>query len=139
MLKQRLEVRDKSLVSKNIMGAFTDLEVWKKARILRNNITALVKTFPNEEKFRLTDQIVRSSRSIGNNIAEGHGRFHYNDASRFLINARGSAAETIDHLIIASDNKFINGQTLETLKQDCEECMRMINGYITYLKKQAEQ
>ena len=121
------------------MGAFTDLEVWKKARILRNNITALVKTFPNEEKFRLTDQIVRSSRSIGNNIAEGHGRFHYNDASRFLINARGSAAETIDHLIIASDNKFINGQTLETLKQDCEECMRMINGYITYLKKQAEQ
>ncbi|WP_200801960.1 four helix bundle protein [Mucilaginibacter sp. OK098] len=141
MLKQRLEVRDKSLVRKeyNIMGAFTDLEVWKKARILRNNITVLVKTFPNEEKFRLTDQIIRSSRSIGNNIAEGHGRFHYNDASRFLINARGSAAETIDHLIIASDNQFIDEQTVETLKQDCEECMRMINGYITYLKKQTEQ
>ena len=139
MLKQRLEVRDRSLVRKNKMGAFTDLEVWKKARILRNNITVLVKTFPNEEKFRLTDQIIRSSRSIGNNIAEGHGRFHYNDASRFLINARDSAAETIDHLIIASDNQFIDEQTVETLKQDCEECMRMINGYITYLKKQVGQ
>ena len=76
------------------MGAFTDLEVWKKSRILRNNITELVKSFPGEEKYRLTDQVIRSSRSIGDNIAEGHGRFHYIDASKFLVNARGSAAET---------------------------------------------
>jgi four helix bundle protein len=67
------------------MGAFTDLEVWKKSRVLRNIITELVKSFPTEERYRLTDQIIRSSRSIGNNIAEGHGRFHYIDASRFLI------------------------------------------------------
>lgn len=120
------------------MGAFTDLEVWKKSRLLRNNITTLVKTFPDEEKYRLTDQIIRSSRSIGNNIAEGHGRYHYLDASKFLINARGSAAETIDHLIIAFDNKFIDEKTLETLKNDCEECMRMINGYISYLKSQVK-
>ena len=119
------------------MGAFTDLEVWKKARVLRNNIAELVKSFPYDEKYRLTDQIIRSSRSVGNNIAEGHGRFHYIDASKFLVTARGSAAETIDHLIIAVDNKFIDEQTLNTLKQDCEECMRMINGYIAYLRKQA--
>jgi four helix bundle protein len=119
------------------MGAFTDLEVWKKSRLLRNSITELVKSFPAEEKYRLTDQIIRSSRSIGNNIAEGHGRFHYIDASKFLINARGSAAETVDHLIIALDNDFINKETFETLKHDCEECMRMINGYISYLRKQA--
>ncbi|MES2109978.1 MAG: four helix bundle protein [Bacteroidota bacterium] len=98
------------------MGAFTDLEVWKKARILRNNITELVKSFPNEERYRLVDQIIRSSRSIGNNIAEGHGRFHYLDVSRFLINARGSAAETIDHLIIAFDNKLIDESVLKNLK-----------------------
>lgn len=119
------------------MSAFTDLEVWKKSRLLRNSITELVKSFPGEEKYRLTDQIIRSSRSIGNNIAEGHGRFHYIDASKFFINARGSAAETIDHLIIALDNDFINKEAFETLKQDCEECMRMINGYISYLRKQA--
>ena len=118
------------------MGAFTDLEVWKKSRVLRNNIANLVKSFPAEEKYRLSDQIIRASRSIGNNIAEGHGRFHYIDASRFLVNARGSAAETIDHLIIAFDNNFINEQIFDTLKQDCEECMRMINGYISYLRKQ---
>jgi four helix bundle protein len=121
------------------MGAFTDLEVWKKSRVLRNSITELVKSFPSDERYRLTDQIIRSSRSIGNNIAEGHGRFHYIDASRFLVNARGSAAETIDHLIIAYDNSLISDQTLEALQNDCEECMRMINGYIAYLRKQAGQ
>ena len=115
------------------------MEVWKKSRVLRNTITGIVKSFPNDEKYRLADQIIRSSRSIGNNIAEGHGRFHYIDAAKFLVNARGSAAETIDHLIIAFDNSFIDQQTMESLKQDCEECMRMINGYIAYLRKQAER
>ena len=65
------------------MGAFTDLDVCKKSRALRNNITELVKLFPVEDRYRLTDQIIRSSRSIGNNIAEGHGRFHYLDAPDF--------------------------------------------------------
>ena len=119
------------------MGAFTDLEVWKKAGVLRNDIAELIKRFPQDEKYRLSDQIIRSSRSIGNNIAEGHGRFHYIDSSKFLINARGSAAETIDHLIVAFDNHYIDEQISNSLKHDCEECMRMINGYIAYLRKQA--
>ena len=74
-----------------------------------------MKKFPSDEKYRLADQIIRSSRSIGNNIAEGHGRFHYADSSKFLINARGSAAETIDHLIIALDHNYITDEVLENL------------------------
>jgi four helix bundle protein len=120
------------------MNSFTDLEIWKKARVLRNNITGLVKSFPVEEKYRLTDQIIRSSRSIGNKIAEGHGRFHYADAAKFLINARGSASETIDHLYIAMDDKIIDERIFELFKRDREECMKMINGYINYLRKQAD-
>jgi four helix bundle protein len=120
------------------MNSFTDLEVWKKARILRNNITDLVKCFPAEEKYRLCDQIIRSSRSIGNNIAEGHGRFHYADAAKFLLNARGSAAGTIDHLYIAMDNNIIVEKVFNSFKEDCEESMKMINGYINFLRKQAD-
>ena len=120
------------------MNSFTDLEVWKKARILRNNITDLVKSFPFEEKYRLADQIIRSSRSIGNNIAEEHGRFHYADEAKFMLNARGSAAETIDHLYIAMDNNIIEEKVFESFKYDCEECMKMINGYINFLRKHAE-
>jgi hypothetical protein len=44
------------------MDAFTDLEVWKKSRLLRNNIAELVKGFPNEEKYRLTDQFIQINR-----------------------------------------------------------------------------
>jgi four helix bundle protein len=120
------------------MNSFTDLDVWKKARILRNNIAELVKCFPAEEKYRLSDQIIRSSRSIGNNIAEGHGRFHYADAAKFLLNARGSAAETIDHLFIAMDNNVIDENVFNSFKYDCEECMKMINGYINFLRKQSD-
>jgi four helix bundle protein len=119
------------------MKGFMDLEAWKKSRTFRNNISTLVKTFPFEEKYRLSDQIIRSSRSIGNNIAEGHGRFHYVDSSKFFINARGSAAETIDHLIIALDEKYITSDVFDTLKLECEECMKLINGYITFLRQQA--
>lgn len=120
------------------MNSFVDLEVWKKARLLRNNISNLIKSFPNDEKYRLSDQIIRSSRSIGNNIAEGHGRFHYFDAAKFFVNARGPVAETIDHLIIALDNNLIDEMVFETFKTNCEECMKMINGYINYLRKQAD-
>lgn len=114
-----------------------DLEVWKKSRALRNKISELGKSFPSEEKYRLTDQIIRSSRSIGNNIAEGHGRFHYADASKFLINARGSATETIDHLVIALDEGYITIEIFDQLKEDCEECQKMVNGYINYLRNQS--
>src|ERR1700743_2836228 len=119
------------------MASFKELEVWKKSRILRNSITELVKSFPADEKYRLTDQIIRSSRSIGNNIAEGHGRFHYVDSKKFFTNARGSASETIDHLIIALDEGYIDQITFENLQAKCEECMRLINGYINYLKQQS--
>jgi four helix bundle protein len=86
------------------MASFTELEVWKQARVIRRYISELVKSFPTEEKYRLTDQIIRSSRSIGNNLAEGHGRFHYQDNIRFCIMALGST-ETLDHLLIAFDEK----------------------------------
>ncbi|MEO8884477.1 MAG: four helix bundle protein [Mucilaginibacter sp.] len=119
------------------MKGFTELDAWKKSRVLRNDIFELVKSFPGEEKYRLADQIIRSSRSIGNNIAEGHGRFHYADSSKFLINARGSAAETIDHLIIALDQKFISDEIFEKFKSQIEECMKLVNGYINYLRQQA--
>ena len=119
------------------MNNFTELDAWKKSRSLRNEISALVKLFPAEEKYRLSDQIIRSSRSVGNNIAEGHGRFHYADAAKFLLNARGSAAETIDHLIIALDEKYISNNVFESHKSLCEECLRLINGYINYLRQQA--
>ncbi|MDB5129542.1 four helix bundle protein [Mucilaginibacter sp.] len=116
------------------MASFTDLETWKQSRKIRNYVSDLVKKFPVDEKFRLIDQIIRSSRSIGNNLAEGHGRFHYQDNIRFCIMARGSLTETLDHLIIALDEKIISEETLQSFQPEYESCLKLINGYIQYLK-----
>jgi four helix bundle protein len=116
------------------MASFTDLETWKQARKIRNIISGLVKEFPVEEKYRLTDQVVRSSRSIGNNLAEGHGRFHYQDNIRFCIMARGSLTETLDHLIVALDEEIITNEALQQFQAEYDSCLKLINGYIQYLK-----
>lgn len=116
------------------MASFTELETWKYARKIRILISDLAKKFPVEEKFRLTDQIIRSSRSIGNNLAEGHGRFHYQDNIRFCIMARGSLTETLDHLIVALDERIITEEILQSFQLEYESCLKLINGYIQYLK-----
>src|SRR5665213_2554767 len=116
------------------MASFTDLEVWKQARKIRTWVSESTKKFPADEKYRLTDQIIRSSRSIGNNIAEGHGRFHYQDNIRFCIIARGSLSETLDHLMIALDEEIITEEILQSFQTEYESCLRLINGYIQYLK-----
>ena len=67
------------------MNTFEDLETWKSARELRKAISKLVKTFPNDERFRLVDQIIRSSRSVPANVSEGFGRFHFQENIQFSL------------------------------------------------------
>jgi len=116
--------------------SFEELDVWKLAREFRNEIFALCKHFPAEEKYRLTDQIVRSSRSIGANIAEGHGRFHYQENIQFCRHARGSLSETKEHLICAFDCKYLSEDQLKYYIEKYDLILLKINGYISYLKSQ---
>ncbi|WP_439694729.1 four helix bundle protein [Mucilaginibacter sp. AW1-7] len=117
------------------MASFIELETWKQARKIRMSISDIVKSFPNEEKFRLTDQIIRCSRSIGNNIAEGHGRFHFQDNIRFCIIARGSLSETLDHMIIARDENYVDDAVFKSFQNDYDQCLKLLNGYISFIKK----
>jgi four helix bundle protein len=115
--------------------SFTELEVWKQARNLKNEVKELTQTFPSDEKFRLTDQIIRSSRGINAVIAEGHGRYTTKDQLHFCIIARGSLSETYNHLIDALDCNFINDKQLDYFKLKIDHVGRLLNGYITYLRK----
>ena len=114
--------------------SFTEFEVWKKARVLKNELNKLTVKFPLEEKFRLTDQLIRSSRSITANISEGHGRFTYKDQLHFCIQARGSLSETHNHLIDALDCGYISETQLDCYKNMVDETGRLLNGYITFLR-----
>jgi four helix bundle protein len=118
------------------MNSFEDLEVWKECRKFRNKVSLLAKKFPVEEKYRLTDQLLRSSRSTTANIAEGHGRFHYQENIQFCRQARGSLSETLDHLICAEDEGYLKEDILKTLRLDYNQCLKLLNGYILFLKRQ---
>ncbi|MFN8265660.1 MAG: four helix bundle protein [Chitinophagaceae bacterium] len=119
--------------------SFEDLEVWKKARELKLQIAALVKNFPSNEKYRLTDQLIRSSRSVNTQLAEGHGRKTWPDRLRFSVIARGSLSETLNHLIDARDEEMISAEELEQFRQKVNEVERILNGYIHFLELKSRE
>jgi four helix bundle protein len=117
------------------MNSFKELEVWKACRELRLLIWKLVKTFPPEEKYRLTDQMIRASRSSTTQIAEGYGRFHFQENIQFCRISRGSLFELIDHLTVALDSEYISDEEYNDLDQKTVRCIQILNGYINYLVK----
>ncbi|OFY87645.1 MAG: four helix bundle protein [Bacteroidetes bacterium RIFCSPLOWO2_12_FULL_35_15] len=121
------------------MNNFEELEAWKLARELRNEVSILVRKFPAEEKFRLIDQVIRSSRSVTANIAEGYGRFHYQENIQYCRQARGSITETLDHLICAKDNSYIDEKVLNEYRIKINHNIKVLNGYIAYLIKRKEE
>lgn len=109
---------------------FEELIVWQKSRQLKNEIF-----IPSEEKYRLTDQIIRSSRSINAQIAEGHGRRTFPDRIKFCTIRRGSLSETLNHLIDAFDCKYISSLVLDEYRMKIIEVEKLLNGYISFLQK----
>lgn len=114
---------------------FEELEVWKQSRALKKEVFALIKSFPKEEKFNLSDQLLRSARSVPTQIAEGHGRRTFPDRLRFCIIARGSLSETLNHFIDAYDCNYITEEKMAYYRKRIEETERLLNGYINYLEK----
>ena len=88
---------------------FLDLEIYKLSRQLAKEIFQLTLKFPPEEKYSLTDQIRRSSRSVKANIAEGWGkRIYINSFKRLLVDSNGSLEETKSWCISALDCDYIS-------------------------------
>lgn len=115
--------------------SFEDLECWKVGAELRRFVSQLVKTFPKEEQFDLTSQMKRASRSVTHNIAEGYGRFHYQENIQFCRQARGSLYELSDQFIVAFDEKYITNEELIKGKEQINKSLALLNGYIKYLMK----
>jgi four helix bundle protein len=119
-------------------STFETLEVWIRSRKLRNHFAKLSKDLPSDERYRLKDQMIRASRSVTANIAEGYGRYHYQENIQYCRQARGSLYELVDHLSVAIDEEFINNDTYESTRLDIFEIIQMLNGYINYLKSRKQ-
>jgi four helix bundle protein len=120
--------------------SFRDLEVYKLAREVSKEIYILSKKFPIEEKYSLTDQIRRSSRSVGAQIAEAWGKRRYE--SHFISKLTDSDSEQLEtqHWIeIAKECNYIDSDTHNMMLQKCESIGKMIHSMIdkssTFCKK----
>ncbi len=112
------------------------LEVYQAARRMRVKMYALARRLPVLERFNLCPQTRDAARSMTNNIAEGHGRYHYQESTRFFRIARGSLEELIDDLNICLDEGYIDSKEHEDLISEARTVARLINGYIRFLQRQ---
>lgn len=113
------------------MQDFKKLQVWQKAHNFTVNLYKISSSFPDSEKFGLTNQIRRASVSIESNISEGCGRGSNKELTRFLYIAKGSAAEVECQILIARDLGYIDSKKAELLSDKITEISRMLNSLIS--------
>jgi four helix bundle protein len=118
-------------------STFEDLEVYRKARDFRKAMYRVARRLPEIEKFALASQIRRAAVSLTNNIAEGHGRYHYLDQIKFTLHSRGSLEELIDDLNVCEDEQYLPCEEIASLKEDGWRARQLIDGYVRYLRQQS--
>ncbi|HSY59672.1 MAG TPA: four helix bundle protein [Terriglobales bacterium] len=121
------------LASRRILD-FTDLETWKFARTLRKELFLVVRGFPQEERYNLVSQIKRAASSVTANLAEGFGRYSYQENIQFCRQSRGSLYELRDHLTAALDAGYISEEKYRALDAIAISATRLVNGYIRATK-----
>ena len=112
-----------------------DLEVYKEARKFRTRIYKLAKLLPPKEKFHLKAQMMEAAISVTNNIAESHGRYNWQDNTKFCRNSRGSLCELVDDINTCMDEEYAELKHLQNLKDDGAKVLKLLNGYIAYLQR----
>ena len=115
----------------NYVNSFQDLEVYKKARILAEAVYEASSKFPSSERYSLTHQIPRSSRSIGGQIAESWAKRRYpkHFVSK-LTDADGEQMETLHWLNICEDRSYLTTDSLSHLRSLCVEIGKMLGSMI---------
>ncbi len=129
-------MRDEINTKKKVIHSFEDIEVYKLARKFANRINDLIKKLPKEEEYNLKGQMRRAKLSMTNNIAEGFGRFHFQENIQFCRESRGSICELIDDFNECHDNGYIDPTYRDELKNEAYHLMKVLNGYISSIKRQ---
>jgi four helix bundle protein len=116
---------------------FEDLDAYRIAREFRKAMYSVARKLPDSEKFGLASQVRRAAVSLTNNIAEGHGRFHYLDQIKFMLQARGSLEELLDDLNVCQDEDYLPPNDVSVLKEQGWCAHKVLNGYVRFLRKRA--
>jgi len=116
-----------------------DLEVYKLAREFSKKVSELVKKLPKEEEYNLKSQMKRAKLSVTNNIAEGFGRYHYQENIQFCRQSRGSIFELIDDFNECCDEGYIDQSYRDELKNNAYHLIKVLNSYIASIKRQKDK
>jgi four helix bundle protein len=128
-------MRDVKMGAKN--QGLESLEIWRKAVDYAVDICQnAIPLFPQEEKWALASQLRRAVQSIPANIAEGYGRYNFQESIHFCYIARGSMAETKTHLVIAYRLGYLDESIYTQYINQLDMLGKMIHGYINHLRKQ---
>ncbi len=111
-----------------------DLEVWQKAHELVLKIYRIIVTFPNAEKYALSDQLKRAAYSVPANIVEGHSRKSSKEFMQFLYQARASLEELRYFLLLSRELNYLTQEIHNELEADSLTVNKMLNGLISSVK-----
>lgn len=117
------------------INRFEDLEVWKNARVLCKKIKIISTSTELNRDFALKDQILRSSGSCMDNIAEGFERDGNKEFINFLYISKGSIGETRSQVYRSFDFGYLNQAQYDELLNDCLNLSAQLSNFITYLSK----
>ena len=116
---------------KKVIKHFRDLLVYQQAFERANEIFEITKDFPSIEKFSMTDQIRRSSRSVCSNLAESWRKRRYKAMFiNKLTDSMMEASETQTWLEFSLKYKYISGTTFNQLDNSYENIIKMLNSMI---------
>jgi four helix bundle protein len=124
------------MMERPVEKGLESLAVWKKSIDFAVWVyQSVLPILPAVENNALSNQLRRAAQSIPANIAEGHGRYYYQEGVRFCYIARGSLEETQSHLTLAHRLGYLSEPMLTEAAHQIDEIRRMLNGYIAYLKQ----
>jgi len=106
------------------------LEIYKLALKLSDNVWQIYTNWTNDLKYNIGNQVIRSIDSIGANIAEGYGRFHYKDSIKFYYNARGSLWESKHWIYLLYKRNLVDKKEYEEIIKDLEVLGKKLNRFI---------
>ena len=122
-------------MGKTLDKGLETLKIWQRSMAFAVKVCReILPSLPTQEKWSLIDQLRRAVQSVPANIAEGYGRFYYQESIRFCYIARGSLEETLSHITLAQRLNYIKDETFQSLSNELQEIRRMLNGYISFLK-----
>jgi four helix bundle protein len=113
---------------------FEDMDIWRNARALCKKIKTTVDSTSLGKDFSLKDQILRSSGSCMDNIAEGFERDGNKEFRNFLIIAKGSIGETRSQIYRSYDSNHLTEAMFLDLLNECNSLSKQLSGFINYLE-----